>query len=194
MTQENDTSIEDILNSIKKFIRVEEEHSDKNEDVVRLSPVDEDFSPQMDNIDMPDFIKNALRSDDVFDRCNVHELHAENESQNHSLPHECSAKDPSSNSSFQSAHLEHEPDNKQEAQTILQDFASVVRELSKTKDSRAKSSEFKVSGNLDQFVVDTIKVAVTQWVEQNIKQIVESLVKEEISNITASIFGKSDQK
>jgi cell pole-organizing protein PopZ len=192
MTQENDTSIEDILNSIKKFVRVEEESAEKNEDVVRLSPLDDVSGTHANNIDMPDFIKNALRSSS--DGLNVHELHVENESQNHGLPFEYPADEPSPDSDLQKLPFDGEAGSRQGAQTILRDFASVVRDLSKTKDSVSNAEKYKINGSLDKFIVDTIKAAVAQWVEQNIRPIVESLVKEEISNITKSIFEKPDNK
>ncbi|MDR0631154.1 MAG: DUF2497 domain-containing protein [Holosporales bacterium] len=213
MTQENDASIEDILNSIKKFVLVEEENKTESQrypdepekaspdKIVRLSPVEEiaGIRPNIDRIDMPGFIKNAIRANDApyGDENDYHEPSVPDEGRTYEIPEELKRLidgEPSKPVQQTTAPIVERENavNKQGAQTILQDFANTVRELAQTKESIVKTE--KTAGNLDRFVLDSIKMAVGQWVEQNIKQIVEALVREEIANITASIFAKSDRK
>ncbi|MDR1908130.1 MAG: DUF2497 domain-containing protein [Holosporales bacterium] len=69
MVNEDDSSIEDILNSIKKFVLIEESsgsYKPEEDGVVKLSPLVDDFvkGEKIGPIDMPDFIRNASRQDE----------------------------------------------------------------------------------------------------------------------------------
>jgi cell pole-organizing protein PopZ len=169
----NDESIEDILHSIKRFVAVEDnkQGGEHSPDIVTLSPIADEPKP----IDMPEFIRNAMAATENYSPCERHASAIKD--------------DRFSDSKLPDSKLS---DNKHDAQAILKGFADVVRELSNAKDIAVDPMPAGPTacecGQLDRFVADTVKTAVEQWIDSNIKQIVESLVKEEISNLTSTIL------
>ncbi|MDR2464286.1 MAG: DUF2497 domain-containing protein [Holosporales bacterium] len=180
MVNDNDESIDEILRSIKKFVAVDEkqntEESGNTDDyvfsrdgIIKLpqTPSNDAGNSDKDSLDMPDFIKKAnqqyqLRQLSPRGKTNQTEI-----------------QKPENKQETQKS------ENKQETQTILKNFADVVKECSKNKEI------FNKNGSLDQLVLETIKTTVSSWIESNIKQIVENLVKEEIKNITNAILSPS---
>jgi cell pole-organizing protein PopZ len=173
MVNESDDSIDEILKSIKKFVSIDEkpngEEQTSSDDYVfsrdgiiklpQIHDVDSNIA-EKGSIDMPDFIKKA--------------------NQQYQLQQLSSSDKPSQDKA--STVCLQKLDSKQETKTILKNFADVVKECSKNKEI------FNKNGSLDQLVLDVIKTTVSSWIEGNIKQIVENLVKEEIKTITNAIL------
>lgn len=189
--------MDDILSSIKKFVAGEESNkptrmqeaqpAQRDDDVVRLAPVcpaddakvvpdRRDFEAKAQaakDLAMPEFIRKAQ-----LDRQEKEAISEQADDQREPLVEAVPQLDETT-ATAESAAPETVTD-------LMQSYLKTVQVLAKEKAEEVRPSPQRKS--LDALVEATVQSATRSWLDQNLRTIVESVVRQEIEKLTHSIL------